>query len=84
MMRWIRVTIPVPCRCSRITSRRRRDVMPRQAIVDLANRSLIASLLPVDPFVRPAWASPAAVPGCAASQSTPGCVSDELPLVMRE
>jgi|RhiMetdeSRZDD1v2_1073273.scaffolds.fasta_scaffold21655_5 2-octaprenyl-6-methoxyphenol hydroxylase len=27
---------------------RRRDVMPRQVIVDLANRSLIASLLPVD------------------------------------
>ncbi len=64
--------------------RRRRDVMPRQAIVDLANRSLIASLLPVD-LVRSAGLGPVAtIPWLRRLAIDTGLgLSDDLPLVMR-
>ncbi len=65
--------------------RRRRDVMPRQAIVDLANRSLIASLLPVDLVRSAGLGLVAAVPWLRRLAIDTGLgVSDELPSVMRE
>ena len=64
--------------------RRRRDVMPRQAIVDLANRSLIASLLPVDLLRSAGLGLVAAVPWLRRLAIDTGLgLSDDLPLVMR-
>jgi 2-octaprenyl-6-methoxyphenol hydroxylase len=64
--------------------RRRRDVMPRQAIVDLANRSLIASLLPVDLMRSAGLGLVAAVPWLRRLAIDTGLgLSDDLPLVMR-
>ncbi len=64
--------------------RRRRDVMPRQAIVDLANRSLIASLLPVDLMRSAGIGLVAAVPWLRRLAIDTGLgLSDDLPLVMR-
>ncbi|MET0482519.1 MAG: FAD-dependent monooxygenase [Aestuariivirgaceae bacterium] len=64
--------------------RRRRDVMPRQAIVDLANRSLIASLLPVDLLRATGLGLVATVPWLRRLAMDTGLgASDELPLVMR-
>src|SRR5262245_59651277 len=64
--------------------RRRRDVMPRQAIVDLANRSLIASLLPVDLMRSAGLGLVVAVPWLRRLAIASGLgLSDDLPLVMR-
>jgi 2-octaprenyl-6-methoxyphenol hydroxylase len=64
--------------------RRRRDVMPRQAIIDLANRSLIASLLPVDLARSAGLGLVAAVPWLRRLAIDAGLgLSDDLPLVMR-
>jgi 2-octaprenyl-6-methoxyphenol hydroxylase len=64
--------------------RRRRDVMPRQAVVDLANRSLIASLLPVDLMRSAGLGIVAAFPWLRRLAIDTGLgLSDDLPLVMR-
>jgi hypothetical protein len=58
--------------------------MPRQAIVDLANRSLIASLLPVDLMRSAGLGLVAAVPWLRRLAIDTGLgLSDDLPLVMR-
>jgi 2-octaprenyl-6-methoxyphenol hydroxylase len=64
--------------------RRRRDVMPRQAIVDLANRSLLAGLLPVDALRSTALGLVAGIPWLRRLAIETGLgLGDDLPQVMR-
>jgi 2-octaprenyl-6-methoxyphenol hydroxylase len=64
--------------------RRRRDVMPRQAIVDLANRSLLAALLPIDALRSTGLGLVATVPWLRRLAIETGLgLGDDLPLVMR-
>jgi 2-octaprenyl-6-methoxyphenol hydroxylase len=65
--------------------RRRRDIMPRQAIVDLANRSLLAGLLPVDALRSAGLGLVGTIPWLRRLAIETGLgLSDDLPLVMRE
>ena len=65
--------------------RRRRDIMPRQAVVDLVNRSLLAGLLPVDALRSTGLGLVAAIPWLRRIVIETGLgVGDHLPQVMRE
>ena len=64
---------------------RRRDVMPRQAVVDLVNRSLLAGLLPLDALRSTGLGLVAAIPWLRRMAIETGLgVGDHLPQVMRE
>ena len=65
--------------------RRRLDVMPRQAVVDLVNRSLLAGLLPVDALRSTGLGLVAAIPWLRRMAIETGLgVGNHLPQVMRE